>query len=337
MPVSKSKDKLESPTFRYPMSYPINMENAKKFIEASAPDARSAVQKVIKATTHISFEKFIAYINSNLAEVVKFAAKNRPLFAYIDITNDEYINKSNYWIYLYVKQLAKKKYNKDVEFVKSINDKIIQDEDVILLIDDCAYSGSQIAETISVMKNTYKKRVHIVLFVSFLSNYAVNIIKMTKSKNTSIANCSFTLPKYVYIVKPLGDYMTAHEFVPILKYYLSFYMRFDAEKQLRILTEAAIQDMQKYPIYFDHKLADFVSSFPLFYSGFVPNDANVNIINSKNDLQKQYIMYPLISNCEYIKNPEYDISTCPPPPYKDGYADFIKLIRERLRGRSIHP
>jgi hypothetical protein len=78
-----------------------------------------------------------------------------------------------------------------------------------------------------------------------LSNKAVNIIKSTKAKNTSIANCSFSLPKYVYIIKPLSDYMTAHELVPILKYYLSYYMRFEEEKQLRILTESAIEDIQK--------------------------------------------------------------------------------------------
>jgi hypothetical protein len=349
MPTITPIDTSGTINFRYPMSYPINMGNAKKFIAASAPDARGAVRKFIKATTHISFETFISYINSNLAEVVKFATPNRPLFAYIDITNDEYINKSNYWIYLYVKQLAKKKYAKDVEFVKSINDKTIQDDDVILLIDDCSYSGSQIAETISVMKNTYKKQVHIVLFVPFLSNKAVNIIKSTKAKNMSIANCSFSLPKYVYIIKPLSDYMTAHELVPILKYYLSYYMRFEEEKQLRILTESAIEDIQKYPIYFDHKLADFVSSFPLFYSGYVPNDTNVNVMNSirnlrnqkgsskqreMDEIKKQYIMYPLISNCEYIKEPQDDISTCPPPPYKDSYAGFIKIIREGLRGRG---
>jgi hypothetical protein len=143
--------------------------------------------------------------------------------------------------------------------------------------------------------------------------------------------------------------MTAHELVPILKYYLSFYMRFEKEKQLRILTESAIEDIQKYPIYFDHKLADFVSSFPLFYSGYVPNDTNVNVMNSirnlrnqkgsskqreMDEIKKQYIMYPLISNCEYIKEPQDDISTCPPPPYKDSYAGFIKIIREGLRGRG---
>ena len=65
-----NKSEIEKTSFRYPMSYPLNNDNVNKFIEATADDAKDVVRKFINATTHISFEKFLSYINSNLADVI---------------------------------------------------------------------------------------------------------------------------------------------------------------------------------------------------------------------------------------------------------------------------
>lgn len=66
----------------------------------------------------------------------------------------------------------------------------------------------------------------------------------------------------------------------------------------------------KYPIYFDHKLADFVSTYSNIYSG--------KIIG----LNK---VIPIITNCEHI-NTIKDIDEmspkCPIAPYKISTADF---------------
>ena len=55
----------------------------------------------------------------------------------------------------------------------------------------------------------------------------------------------------------------------------------------------------KYLIYFDHKLADSVSTIPLFYSGLVPNIHNKNILSNPtfqtSDINK-LLFIPLLWN-----------------------------------------
>ena len=343
----------------YPLSYKLNKAAAKQFIDASAPDARSAVRKFIKATTHISFEQFIGYINTNLREVVSFVPDGRPIFAYIDTLYSNYVTKSNYWIYTYIKSLAKNKYGKEVDFIESMDDSIVQDNDVILLIDDCIYSGNQMSDTIAAMANTQKKSVQIVLFVSFMSNDGLKLIIETKNTNRKIQNCAFTLPKHQYIIQPLSLYMTVDELVKVMKYYLVHYFKLGHVEQLDAVTSASKHELVKFPIYFDHKLADYLSSFPLIYSGLVPNKHNADILQKLHELKKEehdmrmfkrkniselqakivaleaeFIMYPLISHCDHIRKPEIARSTCPPPPYKDGYSEFIKMIKTKMRSHG---
>lgn len=337
-----SSKKSLSPTFQYPMSYPLNRANAKKFIAASAPDARDAVRKFIKATTHISFETFISYVNKNLGEVVKLVPDGRPIFL-----NVGWYFKSNYWLSLYMRDLTHRKYNIQVHFIDGIDDPELQDNDVILLVDDCIYSGNQMADTIhSFGKTSYK--LNIILFVPFISDTGANQVIQAKKTNKNMQYCTFTIAKYVYKIQPLSTYMSINEMMKILKYYkynIYYDMKSDAD-----LRNKAEYELSKYPIYFDHKLADFQSSFPFIYSGVVPNEFNSNIFeqildltyktrtHSTNEklsqLHKQYLLYPLISNCDYINKGEYTQSSCPPAPYKEKYNEFISIIKMLRRRRS---
>lgn len=300
--------------FKYPLSYPLNRANVRKFINASAHDAQAAIRKFIKATIHISFETFIAYINSNLEDIVKDVPPNRPLFAYIKNYTD-YEHKSNYWLYMYIKRQAKAKYNMNMHFVNDIDDSRIKYfNDVILLIDDCIYSGMQLAEAVGSLKSSYHKQIRVVLFVSFMSEDGLQTISEAFTSNPFIRNCTLVLPKHTYKIRPLSDYMTRNEFASIIKYY----------NMHPYMTE---NELQKYPIYFDHKLADNVSTFPVIYSGLVPNKKNKDILT--NGLNEGFEMYPLLSNCEHIKVPEFEESTCPSPPYKAEHLTFIRSLLKK--------
>lgn len=99
------------------------------------------------------------------------------------------------------------------------------------------------------------------------------------------------------------------------------------------------QNVREYPIYFDHKVADNYSSFPLIYTyGIIPNQHNKNIIQmcKKNRLPlKNYFKdlqrVPILNNCSY--DILYDISTppCPLQPYK---KSFVSIKRSKTKTRS---
>lgn len=359
----------KSSKFRYPMSYPLNRANVKKFIAASAPDARDVVRKFIKATTHISFETFISYINKNLAEVVKLVSDGRPIFVYIDPRHPNNIYKSNYWIYLYIKELAKTKYNINIVFVCDLDNTSLCNYDVIMLVDDCIYSGNQMANTVERLTNYSYKAFNIILFVSFISEEGLNLILEYKNNNDNLITSALILPKNKYIIKPLSSFMTLDEMMKLEKYYITPYPADEAT--IRIFSKIALK---KYPIYFDHKLADHISTFPHIYVGVVPKDDHysntlslkLQIIDKAAKLQimekygeintekyrKQFeehmklqgkyeeefnkIMFvPLIINCEFDKRMAIDGSLCPPPPYKQKYDEFISIIKKVKQDRNL--
>jgi hypothetical protein len=316
------------------MSYHLDRDNVKKFIAASAPDARDAVRKFIKATTHISFETFISYVNTNLEDVVQIVPPGRPLFVYVDEDNKY---KSSYWMYLYLKKLAKVKYNVTIKHIDENSYRHLRDNDILLLVDDCAYTGSQMADTVEYI-HTNKKKLHIILFIPFISDAAVNHINANKKHNDYLKICRFSYLKYVYKIKPLSDYMTVAEFSTIFRYTSPYSNPAEAEEEI-----------EKFPIYFDHKLADDVSTFPRIYKGFVPNEWNLEIkrliyskekkikllqrkkMNPKHLQQEidtlidQYQYYPLFS----------DKNIYPMPPYKTDYIDTIQTKLRNMITRSL--
>ena len=72
-------------------------------------------------------------------------------------------------------------------------------------------------------------------------------------------------------------------------------------------------NVREYPIYFDHKVADNYSSFPLIYTyGIIPNNHNKNIIHTckKNRIPikkhfSEFERIPLLKNCNLDKEYNY--------------------------------
>jgi hypothetical protein len=367
----KSPKTVKSPTFTYPMSYALNRQNVKKFIAASAPDARDAVRKFIKATTHISFETFITYINKSFRELVKLVPDGRPVFVYIDVGGWIYEYKSNYWIFLYIRELAKTKHNLETIFVSNLDNHILNNNDVILLVDDCIYSGEQMSSTVNRLTNYSKKHFKLVLFALFMSEVGYTRVFNSKVNNSHLVYSEIVIPKYVHFIKPLSEYMTLDEMMTIMKYYLP---PDDADPYDKIdVAMASRAELRKYPVYFDHKLADNTSTFPRIYAGVVPRNYSYSkvlllqpqIKNEEEDLrdmrnygkahtqsykqryaaymelQQQYkeefnkiLFFPLIKNCEHYNDMVKLESSCPPPPYKKKYNDFIAIFRKVKKEES---
>jgi hypothetical protein len=335
---------------QYPLSHPLNEVNKKKFIAASAPDARNAIRKFIKVTKHISFETFINYINQNLQDVVEQLEEDRPIFVYIDDNLPNHKMKSNYWLYLYINQLATQKYNKTVHELTHLNKRVIKDNDIILLVDDCLYSGTQMAQTVLKIDNPKRKRLHFIVFVPFLSHAGCNNVEEAFYMNNELDGCTISLSKHVSYIKPLADYMNEDEYISIIKYYKDY-----QGKTFRLFMDAE-EDLSKYPIYFDHKLADSLSTFPKIYGGLVPNEHNLKLVKDIDLLSKElsqsevkpnreewnqrmtalknrFQIIPMITHCENIN--KYDEYACPVPPYKTGLFDnFLQTIKQGAKSQT---
>ena len=84
----------------YPLNHEINKINLKKFINASDLSVRTIIRKIIKHTLHISFERFLLSFNEIIKKLLEFRQSikitERPIFVYLDITYENYKQKSNY-------------------------------------------------------------------------------------------------------------------------------------------------------------------------------------------------------------------------------------------------
>lgn len=329
------------------LSYAFNNVNKKKFIEATATDARTAVEKLLKNTLHISFNQFITIVRNAFIRILKLLVPSRPIFIYIDTDQGEdFRYKSNYWLYIYLTRFAP-----DTTFIliSSLDDARVINNDIVLLIDDCIYSGDQMSRSVARLSNKMRKHVQLILFVPYMSIKGLESVRAAHKHNTDLHNIELKTIKHT-IIYPISSFMNQREAATMFNYYSTLDNPVDISKEL-----------QKYAVYFDHKVGDNVSSFPLFYSGLVPNQKNKKFLNRispllyqlqqaekvykkqitrENEVRyvsliykiysfREYMdLYPLLQNCEHeIKIPDFFNSSCPKPPYKEDYQQYLQLAK----------
>ena len=310
-----------------PLSYKINQKNVKKFLKACDEpfinpttnkkeiiDLKEASKKLINATKHVSFEEFIKRLTINIHDMVKHIENERPLFININLL--KYKEKSNYWIYLYLINYMKYKYpNIQIILLESNNithEKLLNN-DLIILIDDCIYSGQQMAfNIIDIIKNK-KLSLRFYILCSYITKNSMYKITNVFYNNKYLKKDKLEFNKYIYNPISTNDIISYDDIDNFDSIYTSKFIYFD----------------KKYLIYFDHKLADSISTITPFYSGIVPNAKNKYYI-SKKQYDKLDII-PLFKNCENIRNLNMAKPECPSTPYKKDINDkFIFDYKKRL-------
>jgi len=332
-PILKKKLNPFNDYKKYILSYNINKIRANEFINKCDISVRPIVKKIIDNTTHISFETFYLYLLKNIRALLNEYLNLKKIFFKFKNQNS-YSKKSNFWISSLVKDIiiyeCEKRKRKEIEIIyisSFFDDERIEENDVILLIDDCIYSGMQIKENFLDLGNKkfsdlkdliINKSLNIYIFVSFIHK---NKIEEFKKLNLNLKFC-----KYIHNFKKTNEILTNNEIKSLEIFYHSF--------------------NDKYLIYFDHKLADEVSTIPLFYSGLVLNKKNKEIINSiiKEILLSIYDkkmdlldFYPFIENCEKIRNVDIFEPLCPYPPYKNEnkYKELLKTVLKNKKNKSL--
>jgi hypothetical protein len=273
-------------------TYPLNQANIKRYIEASAPELREVLNKIFKNTKHISYKTFKFILNNNFKEFLHYCNVNNitSVILFLDNINfNKITSKSNFWVAQHFYQYIKNKnINLNIKIIYNYTDiQYLDNNELILIIDDCAYSGSQLSDILSKKFNFPNKKFRIYLIITFISEAAIKLITKSIHKNTLI------LSKNKIIIYPISHYLTPKDY----KFYPT-----------------------KYLIYFDHKLADEVSIITSIYNGIVID----NIKYLKGVYQQNPVIIPIISNCEHIITKDkinLFSPLCPPSPYKHNSSD----------------
>jgi hypothetical protein len=275
---------------------------------------------------HISFEFFLTRFNICIKEFLKFYNSNRPIYILIDnIIYNDFQFKSNYWLYYYFQNYVKQ----DTIIIYNIDNKLLKNNDTILIIDDCAYTGAQIADTIENMNNKFKLKLNFYILVPFISKFAYNNILFLTKLSIEDFDKYFKIFFNKNIIYPLSceDILTIEEINKINNYY----------PKLTYFYGTSL-------IYFDHKLADYISTITLFYNGVVPNKKNKRILE---EFEKEFStklminsnqldIVPVIKNCKkYINNLNINSPKCPYPPYKKNFLNEIKEIKKTKKIKSV--
>lgn len=292
-----------------PNKHNINNNKLKEWLNKSDYSIRSIANEFILKTTYISYSTFKVYLKNTFAEMLTTLKTNTLQFLIIsDSKSISYENKSGFWVFNHVvKYIDKSNYSyKIVTDLKDIDYSL-----PIIIPDDASYSGSQISSFIELFSN---KKCDIYILVPFISNTAIDRITNSFNENNVDGTLYFSI-KNKFIMKPVYELMSDDKIVKLFSYYTK-----DG------------RNVRDYPIYFDHKVADSYSSFPLIYTyGVIPNDHNKNIIQKcklnrlpLKDYYKDLQRVPILNNCPY--DIPYNIMTppCPLQPYKKNFVSIKK-------------
>jgi len=299
--------------------YPLNKKNIKKFINESDDDVKPIVKKIIKNTKYINFNEFMKELYKSVNYLLKYLKKNKKQVFYVYKTK-EFENKSNGWIYKYLQYMMNflepniKIHLIDNSFIKIMND------DFIILTDDCIYTGNQMRNNVRDINKNIKKKVKIFIVCPFLTSQSIDLLNYWMNTSENINNNELIISKHKNIDKYLIDKFLNFEERSLLA---SYYGNLNLEVIINDDDDIYYTTFNgNYLLYFNHKLADYLSTISLFYMGVVPNKYNKKIFEKRVESgfkgQLKFQVIPLISNCLYNEtNINVNKPVCPPPPYKN--------------------
>jgi len=268
----------------YPKNHSIIEYKKYNFIENCDINIRDIIKIILNNTIHISFELFMTYLIKNFKQIIKLNYE----YIYIYITED-FIEKSNYWIFQLLNYYKSKiGFKGNLILITSLNDNRLKDNDIILITDDCIYSGEQIRNIIEYMNNNRNLKLNIYLFISFMTYEGLNKINKEFSNNSYLDNCKLHLVDNIYYIdKPINYYISIENIKLLEEYY-------------------SIDIKNRYLIYFDHKMPDYYSTIPLIYSGIVANLKNKKLLfdlrKKKLKLKNELDYIQFINKTEHIRN-----------------------------------
>lgn len=333
-----------------PYSFPLNKANCEKFIKNADISVQQICRKIINNTMYVSHFDFIRKINEIVNDFLDtyIYSLNKKIINIYDFSSDEtYKYKSNLWLFNYIIKYIKTRCK--IKFITNIES--LNQNDMIIFIDDCIYSGQQMTKSISDFNRDKDKKIKYFILVPYCSLNAQFYIEdelnntfsggmdtqksdsdedeRKRGRSLSLDEDLIIFPEKVQEITPINAILSEDESAKLESFYNS----------------NLINTRSTYLIYFDHKLADKISVPTIFYLGVVPNKKNHVILKDliyseipSNSHKLQII--PIIENCSYYTlNINLLKPACPKPPYNEDYNKTITFMKNLniIKHTSLSP
>lgn len=306
----------------YPENHPIDPIKIDQWINSQCnPIARELAQLFKKYTNYISWEHFYdkcMIVFEKLYDKIKDSSY--CLFTKASFSNANFNEKSNYWMIqlLLDYYLAKGYLNLPKELIICTEHKngslcLTGDYQYYIALDDVIYSGGQMFSDAILTKNISPEK--IIVAAPFISEYSLNRFLGLKG---------YTYTDLIYA--EIMNYWWKDKIVLIepnrynLKYKSDRIQIFDLLlKYFPSPRKDAVYADHNFMYYFDHKIADYASSFPTVYHlGIITPDIDFNIdeknpesndtyddTGNSSKICHKFTYLPFIKNC-INKNPVFD-------------------------------
>jgi hypothetical protein len=233
-----------------------------RFLGACDYHTRHLAKKLIDGTRYVSKDDMINYFNMNIKNLNEVVDKERPIFVCIPYS-------ANDWFYSHFKKVMRNDYPKrEIIIITSyiLNNKYLMDDDTIVFIDDCIYSGLKMSNMILNLDNQNKLKLNIFILAPFISKEGRMRLEMP------LKNFKIIFNKEIQNIPMTNDYLKDKEIELLNSYYTNL-----SEGRLKSINNKFETFNNKYLIYFEDKIEDGEITIPLFYKGVVPNSYNKSL------------------------------------------------------------
>lgn len=298
----------------------INEKKMLEYVNLYKEENRDFIKRVLHKISHIDFNKFCSDCQEQLEKFNLNIKESKKKYIYILGVNNQVgssnmdfnIYKSNLWMFMLIWDKLKVK-PIDILLNIKIAIQLYGDEVEYLIVDDCSYSGNQIVEQVLysdasesmykypssylIRNDVYKKtlfkpvkkhNIKVHLFIPYLSFIAWN-----KLNELNLLTCFDIIRYEKYILNEFGAVLTQDDSMKLYKLYSNIYKNYDP--------------LNLIPIFFDHKIADGMSTVELILiKGIVLDNPELQLI--------------FVEPCDKLysnitEKDLYKILYCPKPPY----------------------
>lgn len=281
----------------------INQENVTKWLKNIQLYSPEQIKETylffantfIEFLLYVSFDNFYSIINNISFELKTLFTENNYNKIYFYIPDN--IHKSNLWVSLLIlnclinNNIINNEIQNKIYYINNYNDLLNHsngDKSLCLYCDDMSYTGSQIYSNFIIRKKgniiINDANIDKYILISYLSDVAKQ--KISTLKNIHFFNSTINVQSYINQLKEKYFESNTAMVNNILKMF-----EYNPNDPIFQIGRVACSCSTKYiPIYFDHKIADELSTFnKILFTGSYPIDKN--IINNSCEIN------PLINGC----------------------------------------
>jgi FMN phosphatase YigB (HAD superfamily) len=298
-------------------NFPINTTKLDEWINLQCNDDAKILAGLFKShTKYISWEQFYKKSKEVFEKLYKFVGDKSSycIFTSLELAgNVNFNNKSNYWMIQlmldYFIETNKKNFPKEL----LLCDKSCptSNYDYYIVLDDCSYSGSQLfSEQLEVVGNIDPNK--IILVAPYISEHAIEKYKLKHGNKYK---------DHIYATKM--EYWWKDVTVTLSSGTYNLNIEGERNNVLKLIGKYFPNDGNFLPTransmyYFDHKVADYVSTFPsVYHTGIITPDftaqtkaSNYTYDDALRDspacVQRSYL--PFLDNCANNKPTLNDI------------------------------